>query len=234
MIDIAGIIPVHRPGGRHRTIHHHRRRMHMPRLAACGIATLSLAIAAGCADDASSREPVAPAAADQAIAADRGGHDDNHSSGRSHIAIRDDCDPRDPAWIPTGGCLLRRGDVTLAEFNEEASSPLAVSVVGHQAWRNDPSYLEITTRGRVRVRNEGGRVHTFTEVAEFGGGKVPSPLLNQGLTPAPECAASVDIAPGRTMEISRLDARNHRFQCCIHPWMRALVKVHPERDRGDR
>jgi hypothetical protein len=22
---------------------------------------------------------------------------------------------------------------------------------------------------------------------------------------------------------------NHRFQCCIHPWMRAIVKVKPER-----
>jgi hypothetical protein len=28
-----------------------------------------------------------------------------------------------------------------------------------------------------------------------------------------------DLAPG-----------NHRFQCCIHPWMRAIVKVKPAGD----
>ena len=32
------------------------------------------------------------------------------------IAMRDDCDPDDPGWDPTGGCALRRGDVDLAEF----------------------------------------------------------------------------------------------------------------------
>ena len=142
------------------------------------------------------------------------------------VVIRDDCDPDDPGWTPTGGCALQRGDVPLAEFNEEVSSPLSASVVGHQAWRNDPPYLQVQAEQGVRVTNRGGRVHTFTEVAEFGGGRVPP--LNQGLVPAPECSTATNVAPGASQEIAGLGPGNHRFQCCIHPWMRAVVKVAPE------
>jgi plastocyanin len=113
--------------------------------------------------------------------------------------------------------------VTLAEFNEELSSPLSAAVIGHEAWRNDPPYLQVHTDQDVKVTNRGGRVHTFTEVAEFGGGRVPP--LNQGLVPAPECATAANMPPGATAEVTGLSAGNHRFQCCIHPWMRAVVKV---------
>jgi plastocyanin len=82
--------------------------------------------------------------------------------------------------------LLRRGDVTFAEFNAEMNSALAASFVGHHAWRNDPSYIEIQAGKTVHVRNRGGRVHTVSEVAAFGGGKIPSPALNKGLVTAPE------------------------------------------------
>ncbi len=104
--------------------------------------------------------------------------DDDHDGKR--IAIRDDCDRRDPGWAAVGGCT-KRGDVSLAEFAGENDSPLASSVVGHQAWRNDPPYLEIKEGSKIRVKNEGGRVHTFTEVAAFGGGIAPNPALNEGL-----------------------------------------------------
>jgi hypothetical protein len=65
----------------------------------------------------------------------------------------------------------------------------------------------------------------------FGGGKVPP--LNQGLVVAPECPASTNIDPGGSAEVSGLTVGNHRFQCCIHPWMRALIKVKPHDDHGD-
>ena len=193
---------------------------------------LAVACAAACDQSSERSDLLAP---DGEIAGDRGdlNGDDRSGSGRHEIAIRDDCDPRDPGWTPTGGCLLRRGDVTLAEFNGELDSPLAAAVIGHLAWRNDPSYLEVETGRSVRVRNEGGRVHTFTKVANFGGGRVPSPALNEGLAPAPECPGSMDIAPGNRVEISGLAEGNHRFQCCIHPWMRALVKVQVDADDDD-
>jgi plastocyanin len=147
------------------------------------------------------------------------------------VVIRDDCDPRDPAWGPLGGCALRRGDVTVAEFDEELISPLARSVVGHQAWRNDPSYLKIKAGDTVRVVNRGGRPHTFTRVAEFGGGFVPP--LSVGLDFAPECGNAAVIPPGGRTEVRGLTVGNHRFMCCIHPWMRTLVKAKTERDRDD-
>jgi plastocyanin len=150
------------------------------------------------------------------------------------IAIRDDCDPRDPGWAPTGGCALEKGDVPFAEFGLELQSPLApTSVIGHQAWRNDPPYLKIRAGESVRVRNGGGRIHTFTEVADFGGGRVPNPLLNKGLVTAPECPTSTDIPPGTGVTLRNLKEGNHRFQCCIHPWMRAIVKVKPAGDDED-
>jgi plastocyanin len=154
----------------------------------------------------------------------------------NRIVIRDDCDPDDPAWAPTGGCALEDGDVRNAEFGVELGSTLApTSVIGHQAWRNDPPYLKIKEGETVRVRNRGGRTHTLTKVANFGGGRIPNPALNRGLATAPECpgSASGDLAPGASAKISGLTPGNHRFQCCIHPWMRAIVKVLPDDDDDD-
>jgi plastocyanin len=165
--------------------------------------------------------------------ADRGGNGDEDRDAAT-IAIRDDCDPRDPAWAPSGGCLLKGGHVTFAEFSRELSSPLSLSVVGHPGWRNDPSYLVTQTGSTIRVRNEGGRAHTFTEVAQFGGGKIPNPALNKGLVTAPECPGSTNIAPGATVDVSGLAVGDHRFQCCIHPWMRELIKVKSHQEDGDR
>jgi hypothetical protein len=73
--------------------------------------------------------------------------------------------------------------------------------------------------------------HTFTEVANFGGGCVD--ILNQilGLTAVPECAnagvlfATTGIAPGGELEGAPLSSGTHRFECLIHPWMRTTVVV---------
>jgi plastocyanin len=151
--------------------------------------------------------------------------------GKREIVLRDDCDPTDPGWAPTGGCNRPEGDVSFAEFNALRLSPLAPSVVGHSAWWFDPSYLQVKTGQRVRVHNEGGRTHTFTEVANFGGGRVPPLNAGQAGTPpmttAPECVAAgvVDIPGGGKDVVDGLTPGNHKFQCCIHPWMRTMVKV---------
>jgi len=154
-----------------------------------------------------------------------------HEYGKPEVVLRDDCDPTDPGWAPTGGCSREEGAVTLAEFNALRLSPLAPSVIGHQAWWFDPTYLQVETGQRIKIRNDGGRTHTFTEVAEFGGGRVPP--LNAApapLVPASECLAStvVNIAGGGKDVVDGLTPGNHKFQCCIHPWMRTLVKVHAD------
>jgi plastocyanin len=152
------------------------------------------------------------------------------SQAKSILAL-DNCDPTDPDWAPVG-CFLREGkdnNVTAAEFNALVFSPLSLAVIGHPSWRFQPGYLTVETGKTLRLRNEGGRPHTFTPVAQFGGGRVP-PLNNPGLFPAPECnlaPGATDphlVPPGGTIE-KTLAPGEHRLQCCFHPWMRVIVKV---------
>jgi len=35
-------------------------------------------------------------------------------------------------------------------------------------------------------------------------------------------------SPGGKAEVGTLAEGNHHFQCCIHPWMRAVIKVKRE------
>ena len=158
--------------------------------------------------------------------------DDNR--GNRAIALVDNCDPDDPEWLPTGGCLLKDGDETLTEFNAFLRSPLydnipptgvepGLFLVGHPSWRNDPSHVVIEAGKQIRVTNVGGRPHTFTAVAQFGGGVVPP--LNVGTQTAPECAGAVRIQPGDETRMTAGGEGIQRFQCCIHPWMRATVRV---------
>jgi hypothetical protein len=60
------------------------------------------------------------------------------------------------------------GEVTFAEFGALLFSPLIATVVGHPAWRFEPSYVELRSGHTLRVTNNGGENHTFTEVAAFG------------------------------------------------------------------
>src|SRR5262245_53214550 len=155
------------------------------------------------------------------------------ASGNEKIALVDDCDPH-ADWGP-GGCLREEGSVTRAEFGAFLFSPLVPGdpaalriTVGHPSWRIAPGFLAMELGEKLRVKNEGGRGHTFTEVANYGGGFIAG--LNGGMAIAAECpaAASAILAPGARAEIGGLSLGNHKFQCCIHPWMRADVKVQPE------
>jgi plastocyanin len=196
---------------------------------------LILGLSVACADPVSNSQAQQDALSQTALT-DRDRHDDDdgeqhgEQNGNPEIEVYDDCNPNDPGWAATGGCTLAGGRVTVDEFDLLLASPLSASVVGHPAWRNQPSYLKVVVGTDVHVENEGGRFHTFTKVAQFGGGRVPP--LNQGLTMAPECAlapGAVDpngLTPGAALTVSGLGRGNHRYQCCIHPWMRALVKVH--------
>jgi plastocyanin len=149
-------------------------------------------------------------------------------SNDNRIAMMDNCDPSDPAWAPTGGCLLKSGTVSTGEFFALLFSPLVgggTVPVGHPSWRNEPSYISLDAGKTVRVTNSGGRGHTFTEVTDFGGGFVS--ILNGSLAMAPQCAAapSTVVPPGATIQLNGLAPGTHKFQCCIHPWMRAAVEV---------
>jgi len=118
--------------------------------------------------------------------------------------------------------------VTFAEFNALLRSLLSTAVVGHPAWRFEPSFAETDPRETVRAINLGGRPHTFTEVAEFWWRHGSTTEI--GLTEAPGCADATVIPLGDRQEIRGLAAGDHKFQCCIHPWMRALIKVEDKHD----
>ena len=190
-----------------------------------------LALTAACSDDPASQ--IGPSDARLASGANLASHGGlggpNDRGPHRYIAILDDCDPNDRAWDATGGCVRKNGEVSEAEFGAFLASPLSLSVIGHPAWLNEPSYVKVDAGKAVRVTNEGGRLHTFTEVANFGGGRVPP--LRMGLTPAPECLTpnpGAEMPPGSTIHVDDLSAGTHKFQCCIHPWMRAAIKVLPE------
>jgi len=172
------------------------------------------------------------------LAADRGRE--------QKVALIDDCDPDDPAWGAVPGCLQDKGDVSQAEFtsfltsrlynNAPVGSPPSLFLVGHPSWRNEPSHLVVEEGKKIEVKNEGGRPHTFTKVAAFGGGRIP-PLL-VGTVMAPECAlpaSGVDpsqLAPGARFKLRTSGEGIMRFQCCFHPWMRATVRVTPDGHHG--
>ena len=151
------------------------------------------------------------------------------------IALVDNCDPATfNAAIGPGTCAAtpHQHDTTFAEFVGLLFSPLAANVIGHPAWYFAPGHIAIPAGQTVRVTNAGGEDHTFTEVTEFGGGFVPflngvgGPAGTVPLVQAGACLASPEtIVPGNTMQITGLSPGVHKFQCCIHPWMRAVVDV---------
>jgi plastocyanin len=163
--------------------------------------------------------------------------------GDTKIKLVDDCDPTDVAgWAPVG-CLHDKGDVRQAEFAMFLRSPLYDNdgnplstagqfLVGHPAWRNVPSHVAIEAGKTIHIENEGGRPHTFTPVAQFGGGRVPQLLV--GTQMATECALAAgatdpyQVAPGERLKLTASGDGIIRFQCCFHPWMRATVRVTPE------
>ncbi len=98
-------------------------------------------------------------------------------------------------------------------------------------WDFEPDLIDIKKGGTIKISDQGGEPHTFTEVKKFGGGFIPG--LNGGEDTVPECAdgfANLDVAKTRILQGSQLEVNNlskgeHHFQCCIHPWMRTTVVV---------
>ena len=141
------------------------------------------------------------------------------------VTALDDCDSSSfNAGIGAGTCT-KNGSVTLSQFNAELSATHTVAT-----WQFAPSALTARVGQSIVITNTGGERHTFTEVEQFGGGVVPSLNSASGnTTVAPECThlTSEDfIAAGATKTDAAEDAvGTERYQCCIHPWMRAVVTV---------
>jgi len=99
-------------------------------------------------------------------------------------------------------------------------------------WDFEPDSIKIKEGTPVSVVDQGGEPHTFTEVAKFGGGFITD-LNTPGEYTVPECSggfanlavARTRILQGSETKVADLSKGKHRFQCCIHPWMRVEVDV---------
>ena len=138
------------------------------------------------------------------------------------VSMMDACDGPSFNLIIGPGTCNRNGGVNFSEF--------VAQLTAHQsagAWHNAPSQTDAWLGDSLTAVNKGGEVHTFTRVADFGGGIVPF-LNNLAGTPdvAPECnQEGTFVPPGGTDSESLNQNGVLKFQCCIHPWMRTTVLV---------
>jgi len=149
--------------------------------------------------------------------------------GDKKIRLLDDCEPVSFNAVLGDGACIGNGHTTFDEFIAE----LAATQDAHK-WRNQPGNMLLNVGRPTLIENVGGEVHTFTPVAEFGGGFIPDLNgISGNPVPAPEClnfASIVFIPAGATEEgptagSSDLPVGSHKFQCCIHPWMRTVIDV---------
>ena len=147
-----------------------------------------------------------------------------NSDGSRRIVMLDECDPGSfNAVIGPGTCVGRNGglqfDAFIALLQKHARVP---------SWRFSPNTIHVPRELTLPIANQGGEVHTFTEVEDFGGGIVPDLNALAG-TPvvAPECLAlgpTDFIAAGAQTSHTFERGEADKYQCCIHPWMRASTR----------
>ena len=146
------------------------------------------------------------------------------SNGGRGISMLDQCDPDSfNAIIGPGTCVNRTGGVTFDAF-----IALLVKQSRAPSWRFSPDTIHVPTEMTLPIANRGGEGHTFTQVAEFGGGLVPDLNELSGTpVPAPEClnfSEIVFIPAGGTGAQTFQPGGGTKYQCCIHPWMRAETR----------
>ena len=197
-------------------------------LAATSLCTFAIS---GCSDAARTTSPATRAAS--AASFDRGGNgsddQDNQGNDDRRVKMFDACDPATfnvPPGPGPGTCAAHNGPtVTFATFIAQLT---AMAVAPN--WKFAPPKLSDPHARTIQAVNVGGETHTFTRVAAFGGGIVtPLNMLSHNPMMAPECGMlEMDdfVAPGGTYS-APLAAHDKTvlFQCCIHPWMRSVVKV---------
>jgi plastocyanin len=149
------------------------------------------------------------------------------ASASRQVVIRDDCDPATFNAVVGPGTCVKDGSTTFSEFVDQL-----ITQGRAPAWRFAPDHLSLAAGGTIVAPNKGGETHTFSEVANFGGGCIG--FLNDllGLSPVPECAGfpggvfgATAIPAGGTRTVT-LAPGIHRIECLIHPWMRTTVVVH--------
>lgn len=149
----------------------------------------------------------------------------------AQVVALDECDPATfNAAIGAGFCknvaLGASIPITTLFSDAQAGNP------DKDKWDFEPDRLTVNEGTPIIAVDQGGEPHTFTEVAQFGGGFIPQ-LNGPNETTVPECSmgfsrvevARTRILQGSQLQVAGLSKGEHRFQCCIHPWMRMTVVV---------
>lgn len=183
-----------------------------------------VAVFVGC--DKQPPQPVAPSTLENAQSAVVAEPAQLAQKGASQhvVTLFDACDPDTfNAALGAGSCT-RSGGVRFDNFLEQLEQHGSIG-----AWHFAPPNVMMRVGQLLVARNRGGETHTFTEVEEFGGGIVPELNELTGLTTiAPECNQLVPsdfLAPGASSSEEEEEAGVEKYQCCIHPWMRAEVRI---------
>jgi plastocyanin len=155
-----------------------------------------------------------------------------HTAAVVQIIALDECDPTTfNAALGPDFCK----NVALAPLNFATTFDdlfkKAAAGTPDPGWDFEPDVLNVKQGTTLVVTNQGGEPHTFTEIKNFGGGFVEG--LNAGEPIVSECAggfknvevAKTRIIQGSSVNVTDLSKGEHRFQCCIHPWMRMKVEV---------
>ena len=151
--------------------------------------------------------------------------------------VPDDCEATSFNALASGLCDPKfGGDTTFTKFINELTEDKKVG-----AWRFNPDGTTLDRGQKTIIESRGGEFHTFTKVADFGGGIVPILNTLSGTeTTRPECGTLGTLAPpsstnqfvpsgaafmGPTAGSSDLPPGTTKWQCCIHPWMHTTITV---------
>jgi plastocyanin len=157
------------------------------------------------------------------------------------VNMKDDCDAATFNAVIGPGTCVGNGKTTFQDFVAQLQANGVIANRSAKGWKFAPGQMEIEAGQPFTVVNKGGETHSFSPVANYGGGCVA--VLNGllgGLTPVPECGAAGNQIPpativpaGHTLNVAGLSPGIHRFECLIHPWMRTTVVVENENDQGE-
>jgi len=152
--------------------------------------------------------------------------------GLAQVVALDECDPT-TFNAALGPDFCKNVALAALGYATTLSDLFAKAAAGtpDRGWDFEPDTLHIEKGTTLSIVDQGGEPHTFTEVAQFGGGFIDG--LNNGEATVPECAGGfANVAVARTrllqgshVEITGLKKGKHLFECCIHPWMRVKVNV---------
>jgi plastocyanin len=163
------------------------------------------------------------------------------------IRIQDNCDPKN---FPPPLCAPNhKGNVGLQQLLAfiTARPQHVLQERNALGWRFKPDDVGVKPGTVLHVTNQGGELHSFTEVTHggFTGGCVDVLNAPFGLNRNPLCGnidpngpdfvpfllqhggvfPATPTSPAGELDVTVSGGGTHLFQCLVHPWMRTTVEV---------